>query len=108
TKKQLKFLPLFLVIIFVLSWQVHDIRQFLLLIPEWFQRNNWNQISNYLSVYLRPLLTEVFPWYWGVFDWLGVVMPIGIIRILNRVMILAGVLMVFKPLPFIMGNFMPA
>lgn len=83
TKKQLKFLPLFLVILLILSWQIHDIRQFLLLIPEWFQENNWHQISNYLSVYIKPLLAEVFPWYWGVFGWLEKVMPLLVYRVIK-------------------------
>jgi len=83
TKKQLKLLPLFLVIIFILSWQDHDIRQFLLLIPEWLQGNNWHQINNYFSVYTKPLLAEVFPWYWGVFGWLEKVMPLVIYRVIK-------------------------
>lgn len=32
---------------------------------------------------------EVIPWYWGVFNWLGVTLPRNINRILNRLLILA-------------------
>jgi hypothetical protein len=34
-------------------------------------------------------LHEVLPWYWGVFDWLGVVYPIGVIRAINRILLIA-------------------
>ena len=83
TKKQFKFLPLFLLIFIFLSWQVHDIRQFLLLIPEWSRENNWHQIGDYLTVYSKPLLAEVFPWYWGVFGWLEKTMPLLVYRIIK-------------------------
>lgn len=44
----------------------------------------------FLKISLNRIIHETIPWYWGVFDWLGVVMPIEVIRILNRLMILAG------------------
>jgi len=83
TKKQLKFLPLFFIIFIFLGWQMHDIQEFLLVFLAWFQANNWHQVNNYLSVYAKPLMAEVFPWYWGVFGWLEKVMPLIIYRIMK-------------------------
>ncbi|MDP2736893.1 MAG: DUF2142 domain-containing protein [bacterium] len=83
TKKQFKFLPLFLTIFIFLGWQMHDIQEFLLVFMAWFQANNWHQVNNYLSAYAKPLLAEVFPWYWGVFGWLEKVMPLIVYRILK-------------------------
>ncbi|MBU2051706.1 DUF2142 domain-containing protein, partial [Patescibacteria group bacterium] len=65
------------------GWQMHDIQEFLLVFMAWFQANNWHQINNYLSVYAKPLLAEVFPWYWGVFGWLEKIMPLIIYRALK-------------------------
>jgi hypothetical protein len=39
---------------------------------------------------------EVIPWYWGVFDWLGVTYPREVHRIINRLMIVAGVGLLVK------------
>lgn len=34
-------------------------------------------------------IKEVIPWYWGVFDWLGVTLPRTVNRIINRIMVIA-------------------
>lgn len=83
TKKQLKFLPLFLIIFIFLGWQMHDIQEFLLIFLAWFQGNNWHLVADYADVYVKPLLAEVFPWYWGVFGWLEKVMPLVVYRVIK-------------------------
>lgn len=83
TKKQLKFLPLFLIIFIFLGWQMHDIQEFLLIFLAWFQGNNWHLVVDYADVYAKPLLAEVFPWYWGVFGWLEKVMPMLVYRVIK-------------------------
>ena len=83
TKKQLKFLPLFLIIFIFLGWQMHDIQEFLLIFLAWFQANNWHLVADYADVYAKPLLAEVFPWYWGVFGWLEKVMPLVVYRVIK-------------------------
>lgn len=39
---------------------------------------------------IRHTIAEVIPWYWGVFNWLGVTYERGVHRIINRVMVLAA------------------
>lgn len=34
---------------------------------------------------------EVLPWYWGIYDWLGVTYSRGAHRIINRILFLAGI-----------------
>ena len=38
---------------------------------------------------LSHTISEVLPWYWGVFNWLGVTLPRVVNRIINRIMILS-------------------
>lgn len=40
---------------------------------------------------LRHTIAEVIPWYWGVFNWLGVTLPRSVNRVINRVLIIAAV-----------------
>lgn len=40
-------------------------------------------ISQYLSNKLPQLYRETFPWYWGVFKWLGVVLPLTVLRLIK-------------------------
>lgn len=47
-------------------------------------------LFDHLAWTLQHTIREVIPWYWGVFNWLGVVFPITVIRILNRLMMMAG------------------
>lgn len=39
---------------------------------------------------LRHTIAEVIPWYWGVFNWLGVTLPRVVNRVVNRVMIVSA------------------
>lgn len=34
---------------------------------------------------------EILPWYWGIFDWLGVTYPRSIHRIINRILIISSI-----------------
>lgn len=42
--------------------------------------------SKYLSEKIPVLYRETLPWYWGVFNWLGVVLPLPILRTIKVVM----------------------
>lgn len=39
---------------------------------------------------LKHTVAEVLPWYWGVFNWLGVVLPRWVNRVLMRLLLAAG------------------
>ncbi len=39
---------------------------------------------------LQHTIKEVLPWYWGVFNWLGVVLPRWVNRVLMRILVVAG------------------
>lgn len=45
----------------------------------------------YLKFRIPKLLFEVWPWYWGVFKWLGVTLPPIAMKIVTRVAIVAGI-----------------
>lgn len=47
---------------------------------------------------VKHTVAEVLPWYWGVFDWLGVTLPRTVNQIINRVLIIALVGLVIKVL----------
>lgn len=49
---------------------------------------NWS-ILDYLKFRLPKTLFETYPWFWGVFKWLGVVLPIQLLRVITRVTFLA-------------------
>lgn len=42
-------------------------------------------IIEYLKFRIPKLMFEVWPWYWSVFKWLGVVLPIQVLRVITRV-----------------------
>lgn len=42
------------------------------------------------------IVFEIWPWYWGVFKWLGVTLPPMVMKIITRVAILAGVGLVLR------------
>jgi len=39
---------------------------------------------------IKHTIAEVIPWYWGVFNWLGVVLPRWVNRVLMRLLLAAG------------------
>ena len=53
-------------------------------------------LLNHLVWTIKHTIREVVPWYWGVFNWLGVVLPKLTNRILNRLALVALVGLVIK------------
>jgi len=47
--------------------------------------------ASHLKWTLQHTVREVLPWYWGVFKWLGVTLPRWSNRLINRVIIVAGI-----------------
>lgn len=45
----------------------------------------------YLSEKLPKLYRETLPWYWGVFNWLGVVLPINLLRAIKVGLAVSGI-----------------
>ena len=43
-------------------------------------------LSTYLKQKLPVLYSETLPWYWGVFKWLGVVLPLTVLRVIKIVL----------------------
>ncbi len=52
--------------------------------------------GQYLHFRLPKLAFEMWPWYWGVFKWLGVTLPALWMKIITRVAILAVIGLVLK------------
>lgn len=51
---------------------------------------------NFLVWTFRHTIAEVLPWYWGVFNWLGVVLPKIVNQIINRILLFAAFGLVIK------------
>jgi 4-amino-4-deoxy-L-arabinose transferase-like glycosyltransferase len=47
-------------------------------------------LGEHLAWTLRHTIAEVLPWYWGVFKWLGVVLPRWVNRIQMRLLLIGG------------------
>jgi hypothetical protein len=45
---------------------------------------------------VRHTISEVLPWYWGVFNWLGVVLPRWVNRVFMRLLLVAGLGILIK------------
>lgn len=58
--------------------------------PVWRWSEDYISLPSFVSWTVRHTIAEVIPWYWGVFKWLGVVLPPIVNRIINRMMVLAG------------------
>lgn len=50
---------------------------------------------------IRHTIKEVLPWYWGVFNWLGVVLPRWVNRVLMRILVIAGLGLIIKVIKII-------
>ncbi|KKR34294.1 MAG: hypothetical protein UT63_C0003G0010 [Candidatus Gottesmanbacteria bacterium GW2011_GWC2_39_8] len=50
--------------------------------------------AQHFSDTMKKIIAETIPWYWGVFKWLGVVLPRIVGKILMRFLVLAGLGMV--------------
>lgn len=49
---------------------------------------------SFITFFQQTLLhsyKEVVPWYWGVFNWLGVTFPRDVHRVINRILIIAAI-----------------
>ncbi|MBI4099933.1 DUF2142 domain-containing protein, partial [Candidatus Microgenomates bacterium] len=47
--------------------------------------------GQYLAFRIPKLTFELWPWYWGVFKWLGITLPPLVMKIITRVAILAAI-----------------
>lgn len=57
----------------------------------------WNMgLIQYLQFRIPKMAFEMWPWYWGVFKWLGVTLPPLAMKIITRVAIFAGVGLIIK------------
>ncbi len=62
--------------------------------PQSFYRSDpiFNKdLFRFIKETLLHTIKEVIPWYWGVFDWLGVALPRDVNRVINRIMVLAAI-----------------
>lgn len=65
---------------------------------EGFWQPYWPKVQNFsltafgslLSVRLKQLYRETLPWYWGVYKWLSVVLPLWLLRLIKVMMLLSG------------------
>ena len=60
------------------------------LIPSLIKPNFNISFLSHLQWTARHTYAEVVPWYWGVFNWLGVTLPRVVNRIINRILILGA------------------
>ncbi len=60
---------------------------------DWFiAKFNFASFIKFTLEYTLPhTFSEVFPWYWGIYDWLGVTYPRIVHKIINRIVVLATV-----------------
>ena len=62
-------------------------------LPYWPTVDNFS-LTSFLSLFtsrMDRLYRETLPWYWGVYKWLGVVLPLNLIRTIKVVMLLSGI-----------------
>lgn len=50
----------------------------------------------FLNQTIQKTIAETIPWYWGVFNWLGVTYPRIVYQIINRVMLIAAIGVLIK------------
>jgi len=58
-------------------------------------KSNYKLLEHFIWT-LEHTVKEVLPWYWGVFNWLGVALPRWINRVLMRLLALAGLGLIIK------------
>ncbi|MBI2617094.1 DUF2142 domain-containing protein [Candidatus Gottesmanbacteria bacterium] len=62
------------------------------LIDQFMKTNNISSLLKFTWEYSLPhSVREVMPWFWGIYDWLGVTYPRSIHRIINRIVFVAVV-----------------
>jgi len=54
------------------------------------------KLSQHLIWTFEHTIKEVLPWYWGVFNWLSVVLPRWVNRVLMRLLAIAGLGLIIK------------
>lgn len=83
------------VFINILQWPLVILNQFInnLHIPS-LVRYSWEYT-------LSHTIREVLPWYWGIYDWLGVTYPRPVHRVINRVLMIAAVGLILAFINFI-------
>ena len=105
TLKYLAFLPLFLLVSFIFDPNrtkglikifSKGVLPYLYLKTKSKQVMPDHSLLNHLTWTIKHTIKEVIPWYWGVFNWLGVVFPITIIRLLNRLILFSGIGLIIK------------
>lgn len=87
----------------------------ILTIPEWnhYAKLLWTQnasgasLPEFIHFSLNKLVTQNSVWYWGVFKWLGVVLPAIYWRLANRVVLLAVVGLIVYGWKVIKGQSVP-
>jgi len=106
TIRYLIYLPLFLVMAFIFDFQyAKDLMKIFfqgklpyftltpsaeqLLLPDY-------SLIDHLIWSIKHTIREVVPWYWGVFKWLGVVLPRWANRVLNRLVLVAAIGIIVK------------
>lgn len=62
---------------------------------------------NFLAWTLKHTVSEVFPWYWGVFNWLGVVLPRVVNQIIVRITLFSILGLIFYFLKIIKNKKIP-
>lgn len=60
-------------------------------------------LIDYLKFRLPKLAFEMWPWFWGVFKWLGVTLPAIVMKIITRVAILSGIGLIIRGFKGIKG-----
>lgn len=50
---------------------------------------SFSDFLNYLQITLRHYYTETLPWYWGIYRWLSLALPLNYYRIIKVIMVLA-------------------
>jgi len=68
---------------------------YLSLNPDRLIKPNYSLFDHFKWTIIHTI-REVLPWYWGVFNWLGVVLPRTVNRILIRLLGLAGLGLIIK------------
>lgn len=48
-------------------------------------------LPQYIFITIQHTIREVLPWYWGVFKWLGVVLPKTANKVINRALFISGI-----------------
>ena len=82
----MSFILLYLAVILFISLKLSTLP----LVKEVAANFNWPSFLKFTKEYtLSHTYREVLPWYWGIFNWLGVTYPRIVHRIINRVLALS-------------------